>query len=304
MKKTFHKYQKIKILGHTDNKDIFAYHDDDIVIQEKIDGANFRFMYIRNRFIFGSHNLELVDCDENNKSWGRCIGYITRMFKKQKGLSNYIFYGECCISHSTAYDYTIMPPFLGFDIYDFKQEKYLHWKESKQIFESLGLYFVPVIKEIKAGEIQQLEDKDVPKTAYGEVQAEGVVFKNYDKQLYAKYVTQKHKEECTKVFGGSKKWANNDTDKMVATYCTNPRIDKKIFELIHEGHVLEMELMKYLPNLVFYDIIDEHYSDILAKNNIIDVGKFRKAIAKRCLHVLKQTIVNSGLVKKNENIRQ
>lgn len=294
--RTFHKYQKIKMIGHKDNKGIFTDPNDDIVIQEKIDGANFRFMYVRGKFIFGSHNLELIHTPEDNKSWGRCIGYIKRLFKKRNGLNKYIFYGECCIQHSTPYDYITMPPFLGFDIYDLDKQEYIYWKDAKQLFEELGLHFVPVLQEIKAKDIQKWEDKDVPQSKYGNIQAEGVVFKNHTKQIYAKYVTQKHKEECTKVFGGSKKWATNDTDKMVATYCTNPRIEKKIFELIYEEHELEMELMKYLPNRVFEDIVEEHYKDILCKNYKIDVGQFRKAVAKRCLSVLKQSIVNSTLV--------
>lgn len=293
--RVFHKYHKIKIIGDAENKDIVLDPEDDIVIQEKIDGANFRFMYVRGRFVFGSRTQGLDGCTEDNKSWGRCIGYIKRLFKKRNGLAKYIFYGECCIRHSTPYDYTTMPPYLGFDVFDLDKQKYLNWKDAKKMFESLGLYFVPVKKEVKAKNLQSYTDKDVPKSEYYDGQAEGVVFKNYDKQIFAKYVTQKHKEECTKVFGGSKKWATNDTDKFVAIYCTNPRIDKKIFELMHEGFELEMPLMKHLPTRVFEDIREEHYKDIMSRNYKIDVGQFRKAIAKRCLSVLKQTIVNSGL---------
>ena len=39
----FHKYTKIRILGNIENKDIFSDPEDEIIIVEKIDGANFRF---------------------------------------------------------------------------------------------------------------------------------------------------------------------------------------------------------------------------------------------------------------------
>ena len=41
---TFHKYHKIKLLGNEDNQGILSDPDDDIIIEEKMDGGNFRFM--------------------------------------------------------------------------------------------------------------------------------------------------------------------------------------------------------------------------------------------------------------------
>ncbi len=291
--KNFHKYPKIKIIGDDENKDLNLNPDDEIVIEEKIDGANFRFMCHDGKFIFGSRTRELGQPNEDNKSWGRAIGYIRRVMKKGD-YNNLIFYGECCIRHSTPYDFEIMPPFLGFDIYDLDKKQFMDWKLAKRFYEEIDLHFVPIINNVKAKDLKQYKDKDVPKSKYYDGQAEGVVFKNYNTQVFAKYVTAKHRETATKLFGGSKKWTTNDTDKMVAMYCTNPRIEKKIFELIHEGKKLEMPLMKFLPTRVFEDIREEHYKDILNKNFKIDVGSMRKTIAKRCLNVLKMMITNSA----------
>jgi len=289
------KYPKIKIIGDEENKELLLNPDDEIVIQEKIDGGNFRFMYLDGSFIFGSRTQELEEDKQEEMAWKRCIGYVKRVSNKDilHEMSHCIFYGECCTRHSTPYDFEKMPPYLGFDIYDLDSHTFIHWVLAKKVFEDIGLYFVPVITTIKAKDMKPLTDKDVPKSEYYDGQAEGIVFKNYNKQIFAKYVTLKHREIATKTFGGSKKWATNDTDKIIATYCTNPRIDKKIYELVHEGNKLEMALMKQLPNRVFYDIIDEQYRDIISKNNKIDVGNLRKGIAKRCLHVLQQMITNS-----------
>jgi len=287
------KYPKIKLIGHGDNKELLLDPEDEIVIEEKIDGANFRFMYHDGKFIWGSRTRELGEPSQDNKSWARCIGYITRLMKKGE-YNDFIFYGENCIRHSTPYDFDNMPPFLGFDIYNLDECKFIHWKDAKELYEDIDLHFVPVLGTVKAKDLKSYTDKDVPKSEYYDGQAEGIVFKNYGKQIFAKYVTAKHRETASKVFGGSKKWATNDTDKMVATYCTNPRIEKKIFELIHEGKELGMSLMKFLPTRVFEDIREEHYKDILCKGQKIDVGYFRKQIAKRCLNVLKMMITNSA----------
>ena len=52
----FKQYNKIYTLGYKDNKDIFVDPNDEIVIEEKIDGANMRFYVGEDgKLIFGSH---------------------------------------------------------------------------------------------------------------------------------------------------------------------------------------------------------------------------------------------------------
>ena len=51
-------YPKIKILGSPENKGILHI-GDELCIQEKIDGANFRFMVKKGVIYFGSHKREL-----------------------------------------------------------------------------------------------------------------------------------------------------------------------------------------------------------------------------------------------------
>ena len=50
----FHKYGKIKQLGHKECEDIFSDPEANIVVQEKIDGGNFRFTIKNGIIIFGS----------------------------------------------------------------------------------------------------------------------------------------------------------------------------------------------------------------------------------------------------------
>ena len=65
----FHKYPKIRSLGHEDIKDIFENNQHDIIIEEKIDGGNFRFMINNNNeIIFGSRTQELDDKSEKFKN--------------------------------------------------------------------------------------------------------------------------------------------------------------------------------------------------------------------------------------------
>lgn len=302
---TFHKYKKIRILGHNDNKDIFLHPDDIIVEQEKVDGANFRYMIGNDRIIFGSRTQELHDngSHEYQKNFNRCIQYIAEKMKnikpEHKGL---LFYGENCIKHSLSYDWDKIPPFLGFDILDIEEEEFLSYEEVKTIYDSYDIPMVPLIKICKASEVGEINDASVPISEYASkldpnMKAEGVVFKNTNRQLYAKYVTDKFKEVNADTFGGTPKYGVGETAKLVLKYCTNARIDKHIFKLIDEDVPLDMPMMKYLPTAVFRDIWEEHWEDMIINHKyVIDVGDFKKSVTKRCLAVLRQVITNQALV--------
>ena len=307
----FNKYHKIRMLGHEENADIFSDPSSEIVIQEKIDGANFRFAFNGDKIIFGSRTQQLTsdEGEETNiaKNFRRCCQFVNKqtadlgLRKKYGGL---IFFGECCVKHSLNYNWDTIPPYLGFDIFHIETGRYYNYEDVKRIFKQLNLEMVPLVKVVKAGEIKEVTDEDVPITKWPTIsnpkqQAEGIVFKCYDKQIMAKYVRAKFKELNAETFGGSVKYEETDDGKFVARYCTNPRIDKQIFKLIDDGNELDMPLMKYLPKAVQSDIFEECWQDVVYSKMMLDFGKIKKMITRRCLSVLQQVIVNNSL---NKNI--
>lgn len=314
-KMEFKKYTKIKMLGDEENKDIFSNPEDDIVIQEKVDGANFRFYITKEgQVIFGSRTRQLTsnEGEDTNveKNFRRCVKLIREKIEeltKDGGrldeIFGFIFYGECMVKHTMNYDWEKIPTFLGFDVYDTTPNKpngYLDYREAKNLYKSMGLEFVPIIKECKAKEITNIDDNFVPESAYASISAEdrkceGIVFKNYTKHIFAKYVREKFKEKNKKVFGGGKKFAKTDDEYFVAVYCTNARIDKCIFKLIDEGKKLGMTMMGDLLNMVYKDIWEEHWNEISFSKKKIDLLNLKKLVSRRCLEVLKQAIVNNSL---------
>jgi hypothetical protein len=156
---------------------------------------------------------------------------------------------------------------------------------------------VPHIKICKASELLKWDDNIVPQSQYYDGQAEGLVFKNYDKQLMAKWVVTKFKEDNKKVFGGSKRKAKNDNEMLIAIYCTNRRIDKCILALINEGHKLDMPLMHHLPKKVYSDIMEEHWREVCFSHWSVNFKDILKLISQRCLAVLKNAIANNAIQK-------
>jgi len=307
----FKKYGKIKIVGDEENKGIFTNKNDKIIIQEKVDGGNFRFFIKDFKIIFGSRTQQLTsdDGEDTNvqKNFQRCVNYIREKYEEVKDispdLSHLIFYGECMVKHTITYDWETIPPFLGFDIYDMKTGKYLDYKKMAIIYNNLGLTMVPLISICLVEEIDKLDESIIPLTKYPspsskDLLAEGIVFKNYKKQLFAKLVREKFKEKNREVFGGSKKWAKTDDEYFCAVYCTNARIDKCIFKLIDEGSKLDMTMMGNLLKMVYKDIWEENWNEISFSKKKIDLLNLKKLVSKRCLEVLKQSIINNALNEK------
>src|SRR3972149_3922981 len=297
---TFHKYPKIFTVGHEDINELLSNPEDDIFIEEKIDGGNFRFMVKDGKIIFGSRTQSIGDDQkEIGGNWKRCVEFIRNALKGKyfTDMGHLIFYGECCVLHTIHYDFDKIPPYLGFDIYNIDKEVFINWNIAKEIFGALGLPVVPLINTCKAKDITILTDADIPKSFYYSGQSEGIVLKNYNKQIFGKYVTNKFKEVNKEVFGSPKKWAKNDSERIVAVYCTNSRIDKLIFTLIDEGYKLELSMMKYLPKRVIEDIYLENWRDICFSNWSVNFKDVRKKTTNRCLHVLQQVIVNNFLNK-------
>lgn len=302
----FPKYPKIKLLGSPENREIFMHDDDDIVVEEKMDGANTRIYIYDGRIIFGSRNVQMTS-DEGEptfikQNFRKSYVYAINKLNWRKDLHKYnglILFGETMVKHTLDYDWERVPPILFFDVLDTNTGKFLNYEEKMRVFKELDLPTVPVVMVEKAKKLRemQIDDKFVPKSQYRDGYAEGVVFKNYARGIFAKYVRSEFREKNKEVFGYNKKYANTDEEKVIAMYCTNARIEKAIMKLIDEqGLQLDMKMMKYLPRMVWEDIVEEEGKEILNSNFVLDLRKVRKMVAKRCLAVLKQMIVNNSLV--------
>lgn len=305
---TFTQYPKIRTLGHEENKNIFADPEDLIVIQEKMDGSNFRFYKSpEGKIIFGSRSTTLVEQGDHiyQKQFNRCIKYVSeKLYANIDSVpEGYIFYGENMIKHTLDYQWDNIPPFLGFDIYDIKNDCWVspEWVALK--LTTLEIFLVPCVDVVKAADVVVPTDDNVPESRWAAGhKVEGLVYKNYSKGIFAKYVREEFKEKNADVFGGTPKLGEGEEAVFCLRYCTNARIDKQIFKLIDEGNKLDLPLMEYLPRRVWRDIWEEEWEEIISgKVKNIDFAECRRIIARRCLSVLKQIIATQAIQHKEEN---
>ena len=97
-KMEFEKYHKIKLLGNEDNEGILSNPDDELIIEEKMDGGNFGFMYGKSGLIMGSRTREIDADNPNFKGFKRCIDFVREKVGKKKLKGNFIFFHDI-LSH-------------------------------------------------------------------------------------------------------------------------------------------------------------------------------------------------------------
>lgn len=285
----FIKYPKIKNLGTSETDGIF---DGTIVVQSKVDGANFHWWLDNGELIFGSRNKSIED-KKDPKGWLGMIPVMKSFNDNPKLFNpNYQYYGESMQKHTITYDE--ISDVVCYDILNIETGLFLDWKEAKKEFESICLPFIHVHFEKDSSEITVDEIKEcVQHSPYKKDGDEGVVIKNYDRQIFAKIVTDDFKEQNRAVFKGNKQpeKVTDSTQIIALTYSTEARIEKTIHKLVDEGTILDMSMIPVLFDSVAEDIFEENAVEIYHTFDKIDFKHLRGIVAKKCVPVLKRVLL-------------
>lgn len=292
--------------------------DGKLIVQEKLDGANFRFTPTENGTIFGSRNVEFKEGDEPlpleevNKSFRHGVKYVNKHGELSKKYNDLTFYGECLHRHTVDYDiyeedgkpdpeYKQPPNVVIFDIR--KDGEWIEPEKVREICNEVNLPFVGIVDEIELP-VRGKPDIDIPQSQFREPDenaenefdrkglAEGVVVKNTANGKRGKIVHESFKEKKS-----SSNSSNNTQHKFVDMYITEARIKKQAHKLVDEGKYdsLKMDMMEELPKEVIKDAMEEEgWSIICDRNNIIidekSKDKIRSQSSKKCAKVLKEML--------------
>lgn len=301
------KYPSIRYPGEKEAEGTFA--AGEVVVQEKIDGANFRFTLEENldeqyhtedrEIAFGSRNVQFKNKKDENKQFKRPIEYIRETVDPdsiralEEDNTRLTFFGEAMTPHTLEYNWEESPPFVGFDVWDEVSGRWLSYDDWDMCFKAyLGLDSAQVLDVVPVDEWDEYE-VTVPESEYGEVKAEGLTFKNYDTQTFAKFVREDFKEKHKKTFGRPTSHEASGAEKLSYNYVTNARIKKNAHKLVDEGDwdSLQMEMMEDLPTRVIRDMADEEAGNIFMEESFeVDIGEFRSTTSGRCASVLRNMI--------------
>lgn len=235
-------FTKIFALGTSYIEDIF---DGDVEITEKIDGSQFGFGKINGEIITRSKGRQIFR-ESVDKMFKKAVEYVYSIEDKlPEGKFFYCEYLQSPRHNILHYGRTPKNNLILFGVSDgiSKYENYEKIKEYAEILEIEAIPLVYIGKIDSPEEILKLLEKT---SSLGEVEIEGVVVKNYEKQfllggqpmpmMAGKFVSEKfkevHKEKWGSEFTGKGRWVT-----FVESFRTEARWEKAIQHLKENGEL-------------------------------------------------------------------
>lgn len=246
----------------------------DFIVKEKLDGANFRFMLDNDgEIVFGSRNVSPINdgsvgglkLDQTFTSYAQ---WVLQRIDKSKMLPNHVYFAEAMMRHSIPYEVPDDKKVVGFDVYDIAKGR---WRaDYYKLFEDIGLPTVKVYDFIKdlEGNINPVRIADVVNSNLfrsdidGVSEIEGVVFVDYERQVFYKYKTERFQE----VMPSKKRDANGGVKEFFDKYFTLYRISN----IVHKCKIGDLG---YNPRNPFPSIVGHVMKDVFEEATVRDIIK-------------------------------
>lgn len=262
---------------------------DHIVIQEKIDGANFSIRYDEETDSVAAFSRKnLLNFKNNLRGAYEWSQKLNKDLVKEVLGNNKVLFGEWLVPHTIVYPKERYHNAYFYDVYDLEKEGYLPQNEVKEIVDRMNLIYVPVFYD---GEFTSWEDvrKFVGRTELDGELGEGVVVKNQARlndpntklPFYTKIVTEKFSEHMKQRVVDPEKLAERERLNTIAeTIVTRARVEKILNKLVDEGIIPEdwdehdmSTIAKNLSKRVYEDCVKEE------SETVEQVGEFFGKIA-------------------------
>ncbi|MCK5235432.1 MAG: hypothetical protein KAR06_00490 [Deltaproteobacteria bacterium] len=232
-------YPKVHACGHRYLEGLF---DDEVTIEEKIDGSQFSFGIFNGEIRCKSRNNNKV-LKNPDDMFNRAITSVMKM--KPFLVNGWTYRAEYLTKpkHNTlAYDRVPKDNLMIFDIND-GYESYLTYEEKFGEAARIGLECVPLLHHGKIEDADELMALLERESILGGQKIEGFVIKNHlrfgmdDKAMIGKYVSEAFKEKHGVAWKNKNPGKGDMLRKLVDTYKTDARWDKAIQHLKEAGEL-------------------------------------------------------------------
>ena len=188
--------KKKKCLTEAEVKELLSGHT---IFEEKVDGGVVGIAWDGEKHLaIGKHSM--INYDDNSKKFYGLNNWIYEHYEKiEKIPLGYIIYGEWLkAQHNIFYD-KLPDYFLAFDIFD--GHRYLDLPSRSEFLNKLGFAEVPLIysgDDLDVVDILCIADgfSINNRSRFSSSEMEGIVIKNYDKNLFGKYVRREFLESA------------------------------------------------------------------------------------------------------------
>ena len=221
---------------------------DHIVVQEKIDGANFSIRYDEETdSIRAFSRKKILDLGNNLRGAWEWSQKLDKWLVKKVLGANLVLFGEWLVSHTIVYPDNRYQNAYFYDVWDAESERYLEQDKVEDIVKQLNLIYVPVFYK---GDFESWEHlkQFVGRTDLGGQSGEGIVVKSMTRlndpntrlPFYTKIVADKFAEKkSVKKFDEGKLERRAKLQAIVESVVTEGRVTKLVHKMVDEGIIPE-----------------------------------------------------------------
>jgi hypothetical protein len=170
---------------HASNAPEAVFEEGHLWILEKIDGAPLRFQLQDSGLVhFGDRHRVYDDPAAVPEPYQHAVRYVRESLDRRAlraavdDVERVVFFGEATHYHTIDYDWDRLPSFLGFDVWSADEGEFLTPDAVEQVFERLDLQPVNAIERELPTRDFHPDRFTVPKSAWYDGPAEGVVVRN------------------------------------------------------------------------------------------------------------------------------
>lgn len=287
-------YPKIHRLGKEETEGILEH---DVVVQEKVDGANISIFWQDGEVRCGTRT-RILPKDESFNGFNEAVQANGKIAEFLKSNPQLILYGEWLVRHTITYPDEAYRKIYLFDIYDKDMEKFLRQKIVEMLADEIGLEYPYIFTK---GKLTEAEIAEFVGKSHIAPAGEGVVIKSeeflnkFGDHVYAKLVHQKFKESNAIVFGGNNKHSETYWEMYVVNkYCTTGRVQKIMQKIQAETEKrLDIEHTSRVAGSCYHDMITEEAWEIAKKVPALNFKKLQGFCMKKFIQIYHDILNNT-----------
>ena len=244
-------------------------------IQEKVDGANFRFqLRSSGEIVFGDRSRVYRD-GELPEPYRHAVRHVRERLDRgalREAVTDpegIVFFGEAMHGHAIEYDWDRTPSFLGFDVWSAEKDGFLPPDAVEKIYRRLDLHPVNAVqKEVRAVDFAP-GSYEIPASNWYDGPAEGVVVRNKT-GLRAKLLHPDFREVDDTVP------LDASAEELAHRYATDRRFEKLASKLRDREHQVTFDA---LYDRVVEDVVREEHKRLFHGDSDFDFKAFRSEVA-------------------------
>lgn len=281
------KYESVIRYGKQGTSEIFG-SGEELIIEEKLDGANASMLQENGKIRCFSRNREL---DEHNTLRG-FYQYAQQFAGKLR--EGFIYYGEWLVPHKIKYPEEHLNKFYLFDVFDIKKDRYVGHLFTTHLGLEADLLFVPAFNITTYNSVDEVM-KFVGKSKLAE-KGEGIVIKywNSSNRTVVKIVS----DEFAETMGVKKQKVSKKSDvlqEFVEATVTPQRISKLLNKLVDEGVIGENYTLQDMP-IILSSLGDSVYQDVMKEEFDVVEKMIKNKIGRYAPKVIKKVVSENGTV--------